>query len=79
MTRIANLSIYAFLRRRSVPSAEARRLAELDSDWDEDTRLSAIARAWVRTLPPGLSGDEIDALLAELRRQLEQVNDNEPR
>jgi hypothetical protein len=74
---VVNLALYGFLRRHSVPSTEATRLAEQDPDWDEDTRLDAIARAWVRTIPPGLSGAEIDALLAELRRQLEARNDNE--
>jgi hypothetical protein len=78
VTRIVNLVVYAFLRRRLVPSAEARRLAELDTDWDDDARMTAIARAMVRMLPPDLSHDEIDALLMEMRRQLED-NDNEPR
>ena len=75
--RVVNLSIYGFLRKHSVPSTEARRLAELDPAWDDDTRLNAIARAMARTLPPGLSGAEIEAFLTELRVQLEQANDNE--
>jgi hypothetical protein len=66
------------LRKYSVPSAEARRLAEQDTDWDADTRMSAIVRAMVRTLPPNLTGDQIDALLVEMRRQLEQDGDEKP-
>jgi hypothetical protein len=66
------------LRKYSVPSAEARRLAEQDTDWAADTRMSAIVRAMVRTLPPNLTGDQIDALLVEMRRQLEQDGDEKP-
>jgi hypothetical protein len=75
---VVNSVLYRYLLRHSVPPAEAVRLAELDPDWDEDTRLEALAHALARTIPPGLSGDEIDKLLCELRRQLED-NDNEPR
>ena len=78
MTAVVNLVVYEFLRRRLVPSAEARRLAQIDPDWGEDERMTAIARAWVRTLPADLSSDQIDALLAEIRRQLEAGNGNEP-
>jgi hypothetical protein len=72
---VVNSVLYRYLLRHSVPPAEAVRLAELDPDWDEETRLEALAHALARTIPPGLSKAEIDALFAELHRLIDERGD----